>query len=376
MRCPSSMLVFIWLVLYAYKCFATGVFGTVLNGSTLNHNEHFHRALTETKCDVRVKSNTAYYAYFKAMDNIYDNPTSAMHVSRSNPSTSLVADTCLASHKECGWSPAPKNNLPTFVLSVGLEGAGHHLWTEILDVPVFDCVWINARHYKRNVGDGVPRTTASDLKSGFKEMLKFRTDKGMAPCKSIYDAEDSFPTGAIRKQGRLFMRPDIVNLQKLDGVVFNIKYLLIMRNVTDTAMSALRRNFVTNVDAELRAVEHTLSYIESSLKRVPCQKIFIAHYEHAIAQPSAYIEPLSSFLELNALQKAQLELRLKKSSGKPVTRKVHKLTHYPDCKAAGLSDTTLCYTALQNLLDSFFLERGFMWPSFAGNGFDFTDEKK
>jgi len=339
--------------------------------SLLNSNGQIKRALTETKCDTRVKSNMAFNAYFKAMDNIYSHSTSALHLTRLNPSSILTADTCLNSHKECGWSSAPKNNLPQFLLSVGLEGAGHHLWTEILDTPVFDCVWINARHYKRNVGDGVPRTTTADLKTGFQEMLKFRTDKGMAPCETIYDAEDSFPTGAIRKQGRLFMRPDIVNLQKLDGVLFNIKYILIMRNVTDTAMSALRRNFVTNVDAELRAVEHTLSYIEAALKQVPCHKIFIAHYEHAIGDPSAYVEPLSAFLELNTSQKGFLESRLKKSSGKPVTRKVHKLTHYPDCKAAGLSDTTQCYTALQNLLDSFFLERGFMWPTFAGNGFDF-----
>jgi hypothetical protein len=49
------------------------------------------------------------------------------------------------------------------------------------------------------------------------------------PCKSIFDAEDSFPTGAIRKPGRVFMRPDLVNLHELDGVMFNIKYLIILR---------------------------------------------------------------------------------------------------------------------------------------------------
>jgi hypothetical protein len=46
------------------------------------------------------------------------------------------------------------------------------------------------------------------------------------------DAEDSFPTGAIRKTGRVFMHPDLVNLQLLDGVLFNTKYLIILRNIT------------------------------------------------------------------------------------------------------------------------------------------------
>ena len=55
---------------------------------------------------------------------------------------------------------------------------------------------------------------------------------GKSPCKTIYDAEDSFPTGSIRKTGRVFLRPDIINLQALDGVAFNVKYLIIIRNTT------------------------------------------------------------------------------------------------------------------------------------------------
>ena len=31
-------------------------------------------------------------------------------------------------------------------------------------------------------------------------------------------------------------------------------------------MSALRRNFVSNVEMELRAVEHTLTYLEAALR--------------------------------------------------------------------------------------------------------------
>lgn len=50
--------------------------------------------------------------------------------------------------------------------------------------------------------------------------------------RSIFDSEDSFPTGAIRAHGRIFMHPDLVNIQKLDGKLFNAKYLLIARNLT------------------------------------------------------------------------------------------------------------------------------------------------
>lgn len=169
-------------------------------------------------CDKDTENNALLTRYFNSMKNIYGKSAEG---------------TCFPVHQKCGWPKSEnRKKLPLFVLSVGLEGAGHHLWTEILDQPVFDCVWINARHYMRDVGDGVPRTSVGLLRSGFLEQFKARADTGKPPCKRIYDAEDSFPTGAIRKSGRVFMRPDIVNLQKLDGVLFDVKYLIIVRNTT------------------------------------------------------------------------------------------------------------------------------------------------
>ena len=69
--------------------------------------------------------------------------------------------------------------------------------------------------------------------TGISEQLRLRVaEGGMPACKKIYDAEDSFPTGAIRKTGRVFCRPDLINVQKLDGILYNVKYLVIARNVT------------------------------------------------------------------------------------------------------------------------------------------------
>jgi hypothetical protein len=77
-----------------------------------------------------------------------------------------------------------------------------------------------------------------------------------------------------------------------------------MYRVKDTAISSLRRNFYRNVDACIRTVESTLVYIESALKKVPCNKIFVAHYEQVLGDPEAYIEPLSDFLELDTSAKS------------------------------------------------------------------------
>ena len=101
---------------------------------------------------------SGYKRYFDAIESIY-------------PPEKQIG-TCIPVHKQCGWPSISKSNerlaleqstLPLLVLSVGLEGAGHHLWTEILEIPVFECVWINGRHYHRDIGDGVPRTTTEKL---------------------------------------------------------------------------------------------------------------------------------------------------------------------------------------------------------------------
>lgn len=179
------------------------------------------------ECQENAANMTSYSRYFQAMRNIHRRFG--------------TEGTCLPVHEQCGWPKSSKSvgpegqKLPLFVFSIGLEGAGHHLWTEILQKPVFDCVWINGRHYFRDLSDGVPRTTYQQAVSGFKESYQMRLDSGQKPCRTIYDAEDSFPTGAIRKSGRVFMRPDLVHLQAMDGVMFNLKYLIITRNVTVNA---------------------------------------------------------------------------------------------------------------------------------------------
>ena len=69
-------------------------------------------------------------------------------------------------------------------------------------------------------------------RKGIRTQFDLRRNDGQPACKKVFDAEDSFPTGAIRKTGRLFCRPDLINVQKLDGILYDVKYLIIARNVT------------------------------------------------------------------------------------------------------------------------------------------------
>ena len=106
------------------------------------------------------------------------------------------------------------------------------------------------------------------------------------------------------------------------------------------------------------------------LPGIPCERVFIAHYEHVLSNPSDYIEPLTDFLELNTLQKEALRKRLSKKGKSLVSRKTHKLTQYKECNEKGQLNEKNCYRHITQILDEFFIDRSFMWPTFAGNGFN------
>jgi hypothetical protein len=60
-----------------------------------------------------------------------------------------------------------------------------------------------------------------------------------------------------------------------------------------------------------------------------------------LADPRAFLEPLSDFLELDSKAKQVLKGRLSKS-GKLPSRKAHKLTQYNECKTHNLAEE-VCY---------------------------------
>mmetsp|Transcript_22231 Transcript_22231/g.32342 ORF Transcript_22231/g.32342 Transcript_22231/m.32342 type:complete len:333 (+) Transcript_22231:51-1049(+) len=314
---------------------------------------HTYASNHSIHCDSNAQVYSGYTDYFNGMKKIYQN---------------IEDGTCIPVHRECGW-PKQTSNLPQYVLVVGLEGSAHHFWTKLLNTPIYDCVWINARHYRRDIGDGVPRRTPEELRSGIQEQLALRVKEHPPACKKILDSEDSFPTGAIRRPGRLFMHPDIINVQHLDGDILNVKYLLILRNTSDTVMSAMRRDFVSSFNQAVHIAEHTMIHIEAALRTIPCHKIFIAHYEHIMSNPKAFYEPLSDFLELGMTEKKVLKSRLQDLPVGFPERKVHVVTQYKECKDRKL-DRNTCYNMVLKKMTRFFRERSFMWPTFAANGYE------
>ena len=82
-------------------------------------------------------AGSKFKSYFDDMKIIYNKHT----------------DTCLKPHESCGWPNVrySRPDLPLLILTIGVEGAGHHMWAENLSF-LFDCVWITGPHYNRENG--------------------------------------------------------------------------------------------------------------------------------------------------------------------------------------------------------------------------------
>jgi len=126
---PFSLLTFCLTIYFIPKC----SYGAI-SVKSLILGDHHHNVSVQN-CDSN--SGVKYKTYFEDSKRIYGD----------------ISETCLPQHEACGW---PKDehrnpNLPLFVLTIGVEGAGHHMWTEKLRF-LFDCVWITGPHYNHKNG--------------------------------------------------------------------------------------------------------------------------------------------------------------------------------------------------------------------------------
>ena len=139
--------------------------------------------VNSTICDHSAAYNRGYQDYFVSMKKLYNSIGEEQ--------------TCVPIHRQCGW-PKQSSNLPQFVLVIGLEGLliifGRSYSTLQFMIAFgyvicFVCYLllirkkVNARHYRRDVGDGVPRRTPEELRSGILEQFDIRMRESPPMCK-------------------------------------------------------------------------------------------------------------------------------------------------------------------------------------------------
>lgn len=332
-------------------------------------------AVVDAACDLQV-AGSSYRPYFNALARIYAH-------------TGSIQETCVPQYHACGWPRADTTSrerpLPLLVVAIGGEGSGHHTWSNLMD-GVVDCILTETNQFKyhlmkkkatpsadnkkqrgrtkekvfltEKVLDGFPHLTAEELGQHMHQQVP-------PNCRTAFDALDSFPYSLTESRGRQMNHPDLVNLQQLDGIAFRLKYLILVRNATDSTMSALGRRFVKNVDAAVRTVEMSLAYMDAALRGVPCHKTLIAYFEHVKARPADIVAPLAQLLELDERRTQVLKNKLFAMSARSFSKRNYDYDYLGLCK--GLQGMA-CNDRVRMHINDFLERRAYMWPTFAGHG--------
>ena len=245
-----------------------------------------------------------------------------------------------------------KTSLPKFIFVAGVEGSGHHallsVWEKLrasvaMDVIVFDQTF-HQLGIENHASYHYSRISLDDRREAMRPVFEHAAKNNAI----VIDAQNSYPMGQYA--GSL-SHPDLVQLAQLDGVLYDLRVIVLYRNPTDTVMSAVRRfrdatdpTQYKNSQFQARAVAESLVAINNALPHLPCSKWVMLQFEEFAHNPKLLLGPLSRLLEL---PKATIEPALRH------IRMPAKHTESPELQAE------------RRVLNEFFARQCVLWPLLA-----------
>ncbi|CAI5534993.1 unnamed protein product, partial [Closterium sp. Naga37s-1] len=98
-------------------------------------------------------------------------------------------------------------------------------------------------------------------------------------------ANSSFPMGASLRTP--LARPDLVSLGLYHGLLYRLKVIVSVRNISDVMASAIRAHYdKDDTGLQVRLVEDSLVYLDASLRQLPCGTYAIVNLDHLMSSPS------------------------------------------------------------------------------------------
>ncbi|CAI5500072.1 unnamed protein product [Closterium sp. Naga37s-1] len=154
-------------------------------------------------------------------------------------------------------------------------------------------------------------------------------------------ARDSYPLGRVRTP---LARPDLVHMLQLDGLLFNLKVVVISRGLSDAVRSAYRMGYHGgDLGLQVRIVEDEMVFLDTTMRMIPCSKYIVLDFDWVADSPELVAEPLADFLGMG-LTAEDIVAGVK---GATQTKPKHQ-TEYPEFGGQAL--------------DEFFSVRADMWP--------------
>eukprot|EP00038_Savillea_parva_P029640 m.72421 g.72421 ORF g.72421 m.72421 type:complete len:867 (+) comp8782_c1_seq1:216-2816(+) len=253
-------------------------------------------------------------------------------------------------------SPHRPGNLPIFVFICGVEGAGHHAMEAVLGdlSKKVDLVYTGytpglhsfAKHPNVSRAYQYPNISLANYEATVKRHLAGSKLKGRP---LIFDSRDSYPEGF--GCGSL-AHPDLVYLAQLDGIVFDLRVLVVVRDPVAAVLSSVRRFNVKeftykNYQFQARAVQEGLTMINNGLAAVPCGKAYVLPYDDMLQDPAPYASPLGRLFSVDPSDlEASMTRQLKAPKPKPMAGDRAEMKQH---------------------LQDFFDEQKFMWPILSGS---------
>ncbi|CAI5937712.1 unnamed protein product [Closterium sp. NIES-64] len=154
-------------------------------------------------------------------------------------------------------------------------------------------------------------------------------------------ARDSYPLGRVRTP---LARPDLVHMLQLDGLLFNLKVVVISRGLPDAVRSAYRMGYHGgDLGLQVRIVEDEMVFLDTTMRMIPCSKYIVLDFDWVADSPELVAEPLADFLGMGLTA----EDVIAGVKGATQTKPKHQ-TEYPEFGGQAL--------------DEFFSVRADMWP--------------
>lgn len=155
-------------------------------------------------------------------------------------------------------------------------------------------------------------------------------------------SRDSFPLGRIRTP---LARPDIVNMIHLDGHLFHLKVVVLLRDLADAVRSAARMGYHGNdVGLQVRIVEDSMTHLDSVVRMLPCSQYIVLDFDKVSQQPEVAAESFAQFIGFKVTAKDFINA----VNGARKTRPVH------NASIPRFGNTLT--------LEEFFSLRSEMWP--------------
>lgn len=267
---------------------------------------------------------------------------------------------------------AQADHLPRVFVFIGTEGSGHDLFESIfsflpanISIDRFhpDLHLTMSNQQKSAVTQDLtgaavecPRLPYSRHVYDFGVRMSAAMKGKLQDTNFYLRARDPFPMGRVRTP---LARPDLISLATFHGILYDLRMLVLVRNLTDTVLwSVLRRFHNDDVGLQARLIEDSLVYIDASLRAVPCGTFALVDVDALVKRPKTASVPMSQFLGIPGVAKEDVYAAIQRGKEKWEPT----LAVQTGVGAAAEGDEGSETTFDGQSLEAFFQQRVGLWP--------------